>query len=339
MTARLPVLWLIALAVGAGALALAGPAAREAAAHDAVVITLKSISTPNPGDPLMKVYTVTAAFADEGAPVEGARLELTARRQGLGGELPPVTLTPTALPGEYQAPVSFPTYGTWDVNIRVVEGGRGEATFVQEVLPPGSGAAGGQPVVRVVLGYELRDVLNILVRAVHLVSGAVWLIASGLVLAFSLISGPERPRRLAVMSTIYPLVAGGLLAVSVLTGIYNSLYNVPTVSPGIFDLGRLKALPFGGDYLATFFVKMGLVAGATVSSLYVAALLWRSFRSPLPAVAGGALDEAGWGPERRLAVAAGIAVVLGVLVLLDVVVLNYLHSLTHLGAFATSRRS
>ncbi len=339
MVRKLPRIWLTALVIGLAVLIPGALGVREAAAHDAVVITLKSISTPDPSDPLTKVYTITATFADEGDPVENARLELTAKREGLAGEVGPTAFAPTGTPGEYRAQVAFPTYGTWQVQAKVVEGASGEAVFRQEILPLG-GAAAGAPVVRLVFGFQVRDVLNILVRAVHLASGALWIVATGAVLVFALLSEPERRRRLSSMRIIYPAIAGGLLGVSILTGIYNAVYNVPTVSPGIFDPGTIRGLPFGMDYLVTFFVKMGLLAGGIAGTAYVAVALWRYVRVPVPAVAGAALENGSRrGPEGRIAIAAAVALSLGILIMLDVVVLNYLHSLTHLGAFATSRGS
>jgi len=308
-----------------------------AAAHDVVVITLSTINTPDPGDPLRKVYEVSARYADEGAPIEGGALELTAEREGLGGRVGPLQFTPISPPGQFEVEVRYPTYGAWNVRVKVTKGGSGEATFRQEILPV-SGGGGAEPVVRIVLGYSTRDVTNIVVRVVHLGTGAVWLILSAVVLAFAMIRDPERPRRLASVSGVYAWAGGALLAASILSGVYNSLYSTPLVYPGILKTGVLLDLPFGGDYLVTFLVKMGLVAAGTLGTVYVAYVLRRWFRVPLPLPAGGAIDEReGWSPEKRLAVAAGIVVAAGVLIMLDVVVLNYLHRLTHLGAFARSR--
>ena len=157
----------------------------------------------------------------------------------------------------------------------------------------------------------------------HFIGALAWLGAiAALALARRLGRGPSQRDLVRRVASRYTVLAGGGLALVVVTGIANLRLAAPTG----FDLGALTHSSLGKAYIVVLAAKLGLVAASIVLSFQIGASLAvdrpRAFailgaRSLSAAAEPGASDRA-----LRL---AELNAALGGMILLAVIVLSQLH--------------
>ncbi len=310
-----------------------------AKAHGGEVDVSVSCAAPDPGRPLIKACIGFLRYPD-GDPVGNARLDITGAREGGGkATFGPVPFEALGQDGAYSAMVIFPAYGTWRMRFIVREPGRGEAELREEILPPLPGDSSEiRARLQVVFSFGPADVRNLVIRVAHGMGTVAWLGAVMLVLLALTFGSPvDRPRLLHRLWAMFPWAAGGGLLLVTASGILNAVYNTPTRPPGLLAPGTTANLPLGRVYLATFFVKMGLVAAVLV----VTAGLWSALRGasrvPIDAASDGTGAMTARSPElleRRVRRLAALDLSLGLLVLLVVILMGYFHVITHVGGAA-----
>lgn len=343
-----------ALALG-GSLAVA-PSPAEAHGKE-LDITINSLIA-NSDQPLVRLYRAVVVFASDLDPVEGATVTLTGwldRDGEKASELTLVTFTEIAgRPGLYVSEVTYDRFGTWRVSLQVdasLGQGSGTADFVEELAPGALTAsdsaalrAEGDRVYRLQLlfGFDWwPDVANIVARIVHSIAGLAYFVATGMALALAWFGVPAGRTKLpAHLARVFPLAAYGSLAALLAAGLYSAAFGAPITAPGIFDLDRMRQIPYGEWYLAAFALKPILFVVLVLLAVRIAGVLsdWRA------ALTGsGRVDEAAAATEvaqpsappelRRLTL---INAAVGVVLVADVAVLTYLHYVSHLGVFLPS---
>ena len=136
---------------------------------------------------------------------------------------------------------------------------------------------------------------------------------------------------------MFPLAAFGSLATLLAAGLYSAAFDAPITAPGIYDINRMRQIPFGGWYLAAFVLKLVTF----VLLLLLASRIGKALRAwPSTLVEADDAGVAATGPVaaqtstlaelRRLTMANAVV---GVVVVADVAVLIYLHYVSHLGVF------
>lgn len=341
-----PRAWLFAIVV---VVAVAAPLAAvpvlEAHGKD-VEIEITSFA-PDPDDPTTRLYRAEIAYLD-GDPVQDARVEIWTARHGGGPEVDIVVLEALAEPGVYVGEVTFPVFGTWDVQISVSESGSGQAGFEEDVQPAvrslseGEAAEVRRRVLEIFFTFNLRDVANIVVRIAHSVGGiAVYGSTIAVVGAYALLGAPSRAMFFRRLSRYFlPAMVAGM-AVLALSGAYSAAYGAPIKAPGIYDIDVMLKIPYGPAYMGTMAFKLAAFLASGVILLMMSREL-KLAAEQFPQVGGGSQsaliadvtetsgDSAVSSPLFRLAVANAT---LGLTLTVAVVVIMYLHNLSHLAVF------
>lgn len=307
--------------------ALAAGWVSPASAHGKEALITVASLTPDPTRPLVRLYRAEVKF-DDGDPVEGAQIELTARRAEGGQTLGPVAFSALGEAGVYAAEVNYSRFGTWEVKVKVTEPGEGEATFTDSILPGQAQAVSDDPAAEtsetlsVLFRFDGGDVLNIVFRFVHSLAGLAWFGLIGVVLVTRWFVAPEV--RLAVLLRLRGLfspVALASLAVLLASGVYNAVWNAPIRPPGAFNLPVMGTIPFGPAYLAALAGKILAYIVLVVIAVRLAGRL-RRLSPDAPLADYGALARLAW---------AGVGT--GIFLAIDVSILIYMHYISHLALF------
>lgn len=325
----------VAVLLFIGYAALAAPVAAHGRQIDIAVTSL----TPDPDQPLRRLYRARVTFATDGDPVEGATVVLTARRaDGTSGSQAHV-LTEIGGDGLYVGEIVFERFGAWEIHLTVrakLGQGEGSATFTNEIRPealsPDQEAARqaeSERVARLQLAFRFEwwpDVVTIAMRIVHSLAGLAYFLVTGLALGLAWFGIPSRypdfPRRLG---RVFLPAAAASLGVLLLAGLYSAAFNAPVAFPGVYDIGAIRRIPYGDAYLVAFLIKVVLFIGLVRQALRIHRTL-RAWPEDQVASADGPL-VATLRRATLLNAAAGVAVVV------DVAVLVYLHYISHVGAF------
>ncbi len=331
----------LAIATAAALLSLGRTLLAEpVAAHGKQIDVAVTSLSPDPDQPLLRLYRARATYAIDGDPVEGATVVLTALRADGTSGFPARMLTEIGGDGGlYVSEVVFERFGAWEMHLTVqaeLGQGEGSVTFSEDIRPgslnPDQEAAQraeGERVARLQLlfGFDWwPDVVTIAMRILHSLAGLSYFVVAGLALGLAWFGIPSRypdfPRRLR---RIFLPMAATSLGVLLLAGLYSAAFDAPVAFPGIYDVGSMRRLPFGDAYLVAFLVKVALFGGLIVH----ASRIHRTLRQwdETPAGAASAPIVAALRRSTLLNAAAGVAVVV------DVAVLVYLHYLSHLGVF------
>jgi hypothetical protein len=300
--------------------------ATPASAHGKEVQVTLGSWLPDPREPLTRLYEARVQYASDQEPVEGARLAFTASRQEDGTRLGDVAFVPISdSPGTYVAQIHYPRFGTWDISLRSVVPGEGEASTTELISPGSLGdaspAANGRSQERLAIVFEFdwADVFKILLRTVHSVAAATYLVLT-LVLLLNRWFQPylvRAPRWTMLLHAAYPAALGSL-ALLAISGMFTGYVDAPVRAPGVFNVEALATVPYGIGYVAAFWFKLALGIGVLVVAS----------RARLPRVASVGASTG------RLTVTFGL---LSILLLFDVVVLVYLHNLSHLSVVVPLR--
>ncbi len=312
-------------------------------AHGKEVEVRLTCPAADAAEPLTRRCQALVSYTTDGDPVSDARLTLNAVRSGKGtGEISGVPLLPSGQLGRYTATLTLPAYGTWTIAAQLAAPAEGRIQIEEAILPPFGPSIPAQDArVRLVVGFGVRDALNIVMLAAHLV-GTIGLFAANsavFVAGFLRVSDPGYRKRIA---HIFPRAAGGSFIVLGASGIYNAVYNAPTRAPGLVHPGMIAGLPFGSAYLIAFAAKMVLVVVLFAGTILLAArlrhgLLWRLPRASrgletafIHGAAGPAAPPVRWDVSVAL---AATNLLTGAALLLTAAAASYLHLLTHAGAF------
>jgi len=323
-------------------LLLAGHAllVEPAAAHGKQTTISVTSLTPDPDQPLQRLYRARVTFAGDGDPVMGATVVLTALRADGASGFPPQVLTEIAGgDGLYVGEVIFERFGAWEMHLAVqaeLGQGEGSATFTDDVRPeslsPDQEAARreeSERVARLQLSFRFDwwpDVVTIAMRIGHSLAGLAYFLVTGLALGLAWFGIPSRypdfPRRLG---RVFLPAAAASLGVLLSAGLYSAAFDAPVAFPGIYDIEAIRRIPYGDAYLVVFLIKVVLFVGLVRLAIRINQTLRLWSENPVTPTDGpivAALQRA-----TLLNAAAGLAVVV------DVAVLVYLHYLSHLGAF------
>lgn len=292
-----------------------------AAAHGNEVEIEATALTPDASSPLTRLYRAVVTFLD-GDPVEGAQMTLSAVRAEDGSSIEPVIFHALGQPGRYVAEVEFLRFGNWQITIEVSEPGAGAAQFTDSVLPGGSSSGdetGPAPeVLSVLFRFDGGDLTNVIVRVAHSLAGAVWVALVGLAFAGCCVAGADsRDRLLGLLTRLLVPTATLSLLVVLGSGLHTATWGTPIDEPGVFDLGTLLDIPFGGQYV----VALAAMVLAWVLMVFVTLRLRSGLR--IWSVQG----EPGIAVVKRAAF-AGIAIT--IFLAIDITVLLYLHNISHL---------
>lgn len=343
-------LWPIALGAGLAALAtflMVSPAF----AHGKEVTIKLSCRASQPSAPLERTCRATVVATNDGDPILDARLTLTATRPAKSDSgFEPVSFSPDTSEGEYVASFILPAYGSWEFHVEIEKPAEGKVDLRQEILPPsGSDSPASQAEVRLLRGFDLRDLANLLLLGFHLVGTMLVLGANlAIVLLATFLDGPEgtRIRRSAVR--LFPWVTLASFVLLAVSGAYNAAYNSPSSSPGLYEPRRVASLPFGDAYVATFGLKMVLAGALLAGTAALAVVLKRTPSWQVAPIGGAANVDQGrvlerlvrsrdetlkMGDakmrERAIFLVSFANLVDGLAILVIVLVMDYLHLLSH----------
>lgn len=344
---------LIALAMGLAVLVWALET-DTASAHGKELGATVSTLSPDPANPLTRLYRVTVVYAGDLDPVNDATVTLTAAREEGGQGISALELTELAgEAGIYVGGVHYARFGTWQVEVQIngpLGQGTAETSFADQVRPQPMTAAEeetlafeAERVQRLQLFFKFSwwpDVVNILLRVVHSSAAIAYFALTGLVLVLALVGIPtgwsELPARL---HRVFAPVTVASLTILAASGMYSAAFDSPTTAPGIYDVQGIMQLPYGEAYLAAFLLK----PVAWLAMVYLAIQIGRelSLYARVPLVAGGAAIAMGAGvaalpvvsvtPRLKRLALANLGV--GVIMAVDVSLVIYLHYLSHLGVF------
>lgn len=341
--------WLLGILVIGALFMVSGghPSGQVALAHAKELSLEVSSFTPDPQEPLVRLYRVFVVYAGDRDPVSGARVDLTAERQGGGPPMEPALLEPLNEPGLYAAQVTYPLYGSWSVTLRVEElQGEGKVSFVEEVIPAGP-TSDSNEVRRQVLDLFFRfnwwDVVAIVVRISHTLAGVIWFGLTGVILAaYGFLQPASRAPLFRRLSSVFLPATILSLAVLAASGVYTAIFSAPIKPPGVFDLDVMWRIPFGPAYLATIAFK-ALALGVSGHLMMRMAKALRIASLPVPMGASSfAITASGTPALREIAIAAKESpllrlavtnVVIGLLLAVDIVLAVYLHNISHLAVF------
>ena len=222
--------------------------------------------TPDPSQPLTRLYRAEVVFADQD-PVENAEISLIAKREEGVQEVGPYEFVSVGEPGFYITEVTYERFGSWIVTVSVTEPGVGEASFTDEIFPGQvSNAAksdeqetnGGIPSnLAILFKFDWQDFLNIVLRFTHSLAGAAWFgLISVILVAKWFMEPTSRIHAYIKLKNIFGPVAGTSLGILLLSGIYNGIWDAPIRAPGVFNIPVMLAIPFGNAYLVTFLGKL-----------------------------------------------------------------------------------
>ncbi len=326
--------WVAVLVLGHAL--LAEPVAAHGKQTDIAVTSF----TPDPDQPLRRLYRVRVTYAIDGDPVEGATVVLTALRADGASGFPAQMLTGIGgRDGLYVGEVVFERFGAWEMHLTArAELGQGEgtATFNDDIRPeslsPDQEAAQqaeSERVARLQLSFRFDwwpDVVTIAMRIVHSLAGLAYFLVTGLALGLAWFGIPSRyPDLPSRLGRVFLPAAAASLGVLLLAGLYSAAFDAPVAFPGIYDVAAIRRIPYGDAYLVVFLIKVVLFGGLVrlAFRIHRTLHLWTEDHvtsADEPIVA--ALQR-----TTLLNAAAGVAVVV------DVAVLVYLHYLSHVGAF------
>ena len=305
---------------------------RPVSAHGKEVeITVTSL-VPDSAQPLTRLYRVVVLY-DDGDTVEGASIELLARREEGGQEIGPINFYPLSEPGLYATEVAYDRFGTWEVTVVVSEPGEGEASFEDAILPGSGDVATTENAtssavpenLAVLFKFDESDFLNIVLRFVHSLAGMVWFGLIGVILVSHWFMAPEaRHRALLRLRKIFPQAATVSLTILLASGIYSAIWDAPIRAPGVFDLDTMLRIPFGDVYLITFLGKVL----AYVLLVYVTVRLRRAL-SDLP-TSSMALGSSGPGEILTIARLGMAGLGAAVFLAINIAALIYMHYISHL---------
>ncbi|MFQ5872878.1 MAG: FixH family protein [Dehalococcoidia bacterium] len=323
------------------------PGSRVALAHGKELRMEVSSFAPDPQEPLVRLYRVFVIYAGDGEPVTGARVQLTAERQGGGPPMGPIFLEPLNEPGLYAAQLTYSMYGSWDVALKVEEQGEGEgeASFIEELVPAGPTTDIGevrQRVLELFFRFNWWDVVAIAVRISHSLAAVVWFGLTGVILvAYGFLQPALRAPLYRRLSRVFLPAATLSLAALAASGAYTAIFSAPIKPPGVFDLDVMWRIPFGPHYLGTIAFK-ALALGTCAILAWRMAQALMSASLPVPAGGGTVAMKARDARTNetvavirdvhlfRLAVANAM---IGVLLAADVALAIYLHYISHLAVF------
>ncbi len=257
---------------------------------------------------------------DDGDPVEDAVMALTATRVEDGSTVGPVRFGALDQPGRYVAEVDYERFGTWVVAITVESPGEGAVEFSDEVLPTAGTATDSAErtidteTLAVLFRFDSSDWTNLVVRIAHSAAGAIWVGLIGLALVATWVAKDDpRTRALALLERWFPTGATLSLLLLLASGLHSATWGTPIRAPGVFDLGTLLDVPFGGQYVAA----LAAMAAAWVVMVAITIRMRRALRA-------SSIDLAG----ARGAAFAGVGV--SAFLVVDIAVLLYLHNISHL---------
>lgn len=333
---------------------------KQASAHGKELTITVASFTPDPSDPLTRLYRVQVTYAGDGDPVDDASVVLTAGQTASGRSIEEVELTEVnGETGLYVGELTFTRFGLWEVLVDVKANfGVGEAeTVFDENVSPGNLTDAeqaalefeGERVRRLQVFFKFGiwpDLVNILVRITHSLSGLAYFGAVGLSLTMAWFGIPTRMSRVwsRVRISFLPITMlslAGILA----TGAFSMAYDAPVTAPGIYDLDRLFALPYGEWYFAAFVMKPIAWVGLVALAFRVYFVVIREQRqSPVrtagitPVIAGGADNtSAGFAqPIPGLKGLTFLTIAVAITLVADLAIVIYLHYLSHLGVFLPS---
>lgn len=311
-----------------------------ASAHGKEVAIAVASLTPDPDEPLHRLYQARVTYAADGDPVVGAAVTLTVRRPDDRVALPALRLTEIGdAPGLYVGEIVFERFGAWEVEleVRAVLGqGEGSVTFEDSIRPeslnPAEEAARqaeAERVARLQLLFRFNwwpDVVAIAARVLHALAGLAYFLLTGLVFGLAWFGIPSRaldlPRRL---DRVFRPAAATSLGLLLVAGLYGAAFDAPVAFPGIYDVDAMRRIPYGDAYLAAFLVKVLLFWGLVALAVRIGRTLHHWVAGSVPSID----DPAVAALRRTTAINAAV----GVAVVVDVAVLVYLHYVSHLGAF------
>jgi hypothetical protein len=318
------------------AVALQAWPSEPAAAHGKEVEIAITPLVADPSRPLHRLYRVQVLFANDHEPVEGATVVLTARRDDGSEGFPALTLKELGS-GLYAGEVVFARFGVWDMEVRVraeLSQGEGDVAFTEDIRPgaltPDAERAlqeEAERVIRLQLSFGFGwwpDVMNIAMRALHSGAGASYFALMAVVFGLAWFGTPARQPRLRMRLARW-FLPGACLSLGLLlgAGLYSARFDAPITSPGIYDLQRMREIPYGEWYLAAFFSKVVLF-------LVLGALTYRTHSElQRPGGPAGALEE----PAGALRWVTLAAMSVGGLLVVNVATLIYLHYVSHLAVF------
>lgn len=319
-----------------------------------LAITVSSL-IPTPGRPLTRLYRAEVVYASDLEPAEGATVMLTAwlERDGENvSQIVPITFTEvTGRPGLYVGEVTYDRFGAWHVSMHIEAAlgqGSGGADFVED-LSPGALTESGEAALRaegervyrlqLLFGFDWwPDVANIVARIVHSTAGLAYFVVTGAVFALVWLGVPVgRPQLPSQLARVFPLAAFGSLAALLAVGLYSAAFDAPITAPGIYDVNRMRQIPFGEWYLAAFALKPVLFIVLLLLAFRIGNAL-KALRPPLVeageagvvVAAPAAAQLSALAGLRRLTMANALV---GVVLVADVAVVVYLHYVSHLGVF------
>lgn len=328
--------------------AVAGWPQATAAHGKAVNITIGSVAQD---EPLTRFFTARAAYSD-GDPVQGASVVLTGEGPG-GQKVGPARMEPSGR-GEYSGAMTFPAGGQWRLRVALSGSGTGSATFVEDVpespgersaasaaastpVPASGGTAPEQPVqrVKIKLTFGALDAFNVIAGATHVVAAVGWIGGMGFFLLVlrpmtrSLAGDPARS--LAEGYRRFGSVAAVSLAVLLLTGVYNAIFNLPNstlgLGGGLLSIETLRGQPYGDAYTVLLLGKLGLVGLMVGIAAGMRLLLLPRLEAALESASNpssGFQQVAG-----QLGRLTAANLVLGVIVITVTVTMAYLHMISH----------
>lgn len=314
-----------------------------AQAHGKEVAIKVSSFTPDPKEPLVRLYRAFAAYASDGDPLTNAKIQFTAERQQGGPGVEPIMMNPLNEPGFYAAQVTFPRFGNWNVNLKVKEAGEGEASFTEEILPatstessPPGNQALRQQLVEIYFKFNWRDAANIGVRVLHSLAGFTWFALTGVILvAYGFVPVNARIHLLSKLSGFFSPAAAISLGILFASGVFNAIFSAPIRPPGVLALGSMWSIPYGPQYLGAIGFKLIAISASAVIAVRMAQELKTASR-PAP-VSGGAVHsfekvhtKMATAPLLQLSIANAA---IGLLMLIDIAITIYLHYLSHLAVF------
>ena len=309
-------------------------------AHGKEVAIKVSSFTPDPQEPLIRMYRAFATYTSDGEPVTNAKIQLTAERQQGGPGVAPIIMKPLNDPGFYAAQATFPRFGNWNVNLKVQELGEGEASFAEELLPTPSAQSSRsgnqalrQRLVEVYFKFNWLDAANIVVRVIHSSAGFTWFALTGVILvAYGFVPLGARIHLFSKLSGFFLPAAAISLGLLFVSGVFNAIFSAPIKPPGVFSLGAMWSIPYGPQYLGTIGFKLIAISASAVIAVRMAQELKTASR--LAPVSGGAVHsfenvhtKMATAPLLQLSIANAA---IGFLMLIDIAITIYLHYLSHL---------
>jgi len=314
--------------------------AQPASAHGKDLDIAVTPLIPDPDRPLLRLYRVEVVYLGDREAVEGATVTLTAARDDGTVGFPPVELTEVDEgDGLYVGEAVFSRFGVWEMELSVVADqglGEGDVSFQDNIRPgalnPEQVAAleaEADRVIRLQLSFGFSwwpDVVNIAIRVVHSLAGLSYFMITAVAFGMAWFGVPPGPLNVPrLLNRTFLPGAGFSLAVLLGAGLYSAAYDAPITSPGIYDIERMREIPYGEWYLLAFAIKVVAFVVLAVLAVWIYRVIreWNAAEGDKPAITTVA----------TLKRATMANAVVGVIVVADVAALIYLHYISHLGVF------